>query len=82
MISYDDIIMRTIVDLPAEQVRKLALLCRKEKISRAEAVRRAVEQLLRSNSGHDLRAYFGASKTRGSVSRHLTRLRREWAGRG
>ena len=80
-ISYDDISMRTIVDLPVEQVRKLALLCRKEKISRAEAVRRAVEQLLRSTSARDLRAYFGASKTRGNVSRHLARLRREWAQR-
>ena len=82
MISYDDIIMRTIVDLPAEQVRKLALLCRKEKISRAEAVRRAVEQLLRNTSASGLQAYFGASKTRANISRHVTRLRREWAERG
>jgi len=70
--------MRTIVDLPAEQVRKLALLCRKEKISRAEAVRRAVEQLLRSTSASGLRAYFGASKTRGNISRRVAQLRREW----
>jgi hypothetical protein len=77
MITRDVIIVRTIVDLPQEQIRKLTLFCRKEKISRAEAVRRAVEQLLRGSSANDLRAYFGASKTR-SVSRHLTRLRREW----
>jgi len=70
--------MRTIVDLPAEQVKRLALLCRKEKISRAEAVRRAVEQLLRGSFQSDLRSYFGASKTRGKVSRHLARLRSEW----
>ena len=82
MISYDDIIMRTIVDLPGEQVRKLALLCRREKISRAEAVRRAVEQLLRSTSASGLQAYFGASKTRGNISRHVVRLRQEWAERG
>jgi metal-responsive CopG/Arc/MetJ family transcriptional regulator len=73
--------MRTIVDLPAEQVRKLAVLCRKEKISRAEAVRRAVEQLLRNNSASGLRDYFGAAKTRGNISRHLSRLRREWTER-
>ena len=78
MISYDDIIMRTIVDLPEEQVRKLALLCQKEKISRAEAVRRAVEQLLQNTSARGLQAYFGASKTPGDVARHLAKLRREW----
>ena len=74
--------MRTIVDLPQEQVKKLALLCRKEKISRAEAVRRAVEHWLGRASNGSLRDYFGASKTRGNVSRHLTKLRREWAANG
>jgi metal-responsive CopG/Arc/MetJ family transcriptional regulator len=69
--------MRTIVDLPAEQIRKLRLFCRREKISRAEAVRRAVERLLRETR-HDLSAFFGASKTRGSVTRYVRRLRREW----
>jgi metal-responsive CopG/Arc/MetJ family transcriptional regulator len=73
--------MRTIVDLPQEQIRKLALFCRKEKISRAEAVRRAVEQLLRGSAASDLRSYFGASKTRGTVSRHVAKLRREWNNR-
>jgi metal-responsive CopG/Arc/MetJ family transcriptional regulator len=73
--------MRTIVDLTQEQIRKLALFCRKEKISRAEAVRRAVEHLLRGSAASDLRSYFGASKTRGTVSRHVTKLRREWNNR-
>jgi hypothetical protein len=70
--------MRTIVDLSQEQIRKLALFCRREKISRAEAVRRAVDQLLRGSPASNLRSYFGASKTRGNISRHLTKLRREW----
>jgi metal-responsive CopG/Arc/MetJ family transcriptional regulator len=81
MITYDDITMRTIVDLPQEQVRKLALVCRREKISRAEAVRRALDRFLRSSSVRDLRSFFGASKTRGNVSRQVARLRREWSGR-
>jgi hypothetical protein len=81
MITFHDIIVRTIVDLPNEQVKKLALICRKEKISRAEAVRRAVEQWLRQTAGDGLQDYFGASKTRGSVTRHLARLRGEWARR-
>ena len=70
--------MRTIIDLPEEQMRKLAILCRKEKISRAEAVRRAVEQLLRATSAHALQTYFGASKAPGNVSRRVVKLRREW----
>jgi hypothetical protein len=38
--------------------------------------------LLRNTSASGLQAYFGASKTRGNISRHVTRLRREWAERG
>ena len=70
--------VRTIVDLPQEQIRKLALFCRREKISRAEAVRRAVDRFLRASPASDLRSFFGASKTRGDISQHISRLRREW----
>jgi metal-responsive CopG/Arc/MetJ family transcriptional regulator len=73
--------MRTIVDLPQEQIRKLALFCRREKISRAEAVRRAVDRFLRGSSASDLRSFFGVSRTRGNVARHVARLRREWRRR-
>ncbi len=79
MMTLHDITVRTIIDLPAEQMRKLALLCRREKISRAEAVRRAVDLMLRENRGDALQAFFGASKTRGDVSKHLRRLRRDWS---
>jgi metal-responsive CopG/Arc/MetJ family transcriptional regulator len=81
MITRDDIIMRTIVDLPQEQIRKLALLCRREKISRAEAVRRAVDRFLRGSSAGDLGAFFGASKTHENISRHISNLRGEWRRR-
>ena len=80
--THNDIVVRTIVDLPPEQIRKLTLFCRREKISRAEAVRRAVERFLRGSSANDLRSFFGASKTRGNISRHVARLRREWQERG
>jgi ribbon-helix-helix CopG family protein len=79
MITRDDIIMRTIVDLPQEQIRKLALFCRREKISRAEAVRRAVDRYLRGSPAGDLRSFFGASRTRGKISRHVATFRREWS---
>jgi hypothetical protein len=39
--SYDDV-MRTIIEVPAEQLEALAELCRRENISRAEAIRRAI----------------------------------------
>jgi len=73
--------MRTIVDFPQEQIRKLTLFCRREKISRAEAVRRAVDRFLSGSPGHGLRSFFGASKTRGNISRHVARLRGEWRRR-
>lgn len=38
--------MRTIIDLPDEQVTRLAALCGRDRISRAEAVRRAVAAYL------------------------------------
>jgi hypothetical protein len=81
MITPDDIIMRTIVDLSQEQIRRLTLFCRREKISRAEAVRRAVDRLLRASPASDLRVFFGASRTRGNISRHVAKLRREWSKR-
>ena len=81
MITRNDIIMRTIVDLPRDQIRKLALLCRREKISRAEAVRRAVDRYLRGSPADDLRSFFGVSRTRGNISRHVATLRREWSRR-
>jgi hypothetical protein len=76
--TRDDVIMRTIIDLPREQIKKLALLCRREKISRAEAVRRAVDRFLRGSPADDLRSFFGASRTRGNISRQVATLRREW----
>jgi hypothetical protein len=35
--------MRTIIELPEKALKALAAICEKEKISRAEAIRRAVE---------------------------------------
>jgi Ribbon-helix-helix protein, copG family len=81
MITRDDITVRTIVDLPEEQIRKLILICRREGISRAEAVRRAVDRFLRGSGTNDLRSFFGASKTPGNVSKHVAKLRREWKKR-
>lgn len=38
--------MRTIIDLPDDQIRRLGEICRREDVSRAEVVRRAVADYL------------------------------------
>ena len=43
MTRYDAVIMRTIIALPTEQVTDLDALCRRDGISRAEAVRSDAE---------------------------------------
>jgi hypothetical protein len=81
MMTCDDIIVRTIVDLPEEQIRKLALLCRRERISRAEAIRRAVARYLHMSPASDLGSFFGASRSRSNISRQVAALRDEWGRR-
>jgi len=76
--SYDDG-MRTIVDLPEEQIRALAEVCRREKISRAEAVRRAVAEYASRHATGDADRAFGLWRGRriDGLS-YERRLRREW----
>jgi len=49
MMTMHDNSMRTIVDIPDEQLGALARLCEKQEISRAEAVRRAVDRLIKES---------------------------------
>jgi hypothetical protein len=70
--------MRTIVDIPAEQLRQLAELCRREDLSRAEAVRRAIALLLADQPRQPDEA-FGLWKGRGADGvRYQQALRGEW----
>jgi Ribbon-helix-helix protein, copG family len=73
--------VRTIIDLPEEQIRKLTSFCRREGISRAEGIRRAVARYLRASATSDLASFFGASRTSGDISRDVATLRREWSRR-
>ena len=76
---YEDVIMRTIVDLPDEQVKALARLCQSRGISRAEAVRRAVARLLADEQRPGRERAFGAWSGKGIKSTTLIReLRAEW----
>jgi len=72
--------MRTIIDLPQEQLGALARLCAIQKISRAEAVRRAVDRLLKDSMIEDKDVGFGMWRNKGITARHyVDHLRNEWS---
>ena len=79
MTCYDDA-MRTIIDLPEDQLETLDGICRRESISRAEAIRRAVELLVRDRAAGASHASFGLWRGRRPVDGviYQERLRREW----
>ena len=71
--------MRTIIELPDAQIGALKSFCDREGISRAEAVRWAVADMLRRDRGQQLAPAFGLWSKRpvdGVVLQK--RLRREW----
>ena len=72
--------MRTIVDLPEKQVQALARVCQQEKISRAEAVRRAVAGWVAAATPPPSEAAgFGLWRHKKLKARqHVDRLRAEW----
>ena len=81
MTWYDDA-MRTIIELPADQLDALEGLCRRERISRAEAIRRAVAEFLRSRPAASRAQAFGLWRDRADDGlAYQRRVRREWQGR-
>ena len=82
--SWHDDGMRTIVDLPETQVKALDSYRKREGISRAEAVRRAVEAFVptRGKGSADLINHpaFGSSKRsrKEDSVKTVRRLREEW----
>lgn len=71
--------MRTIIDLPEAQLDALADLCRREGISRAEAVRRAVAEYASRERSPRTEGVFGLwRKRRVDGLAYERRLRREW----
>ncbi len=71
--------MRTIIDLPDHQLKALAELCEREKISRAEAVRRALDAMLTEEQTHTRESAFGAWAPRGDSRTVVDALREEWS---
>lgn len=79
MTLYDDIIMRTIIDLPSDQVSHLDAHCRRERISRAEAIRRAVSMMLADAGSTEASRAFGLWRGRSKDALvQLESLRDEW----
>lgn len=75
--------MRTIVELPNEQIEALDGICRRDGISRAEAVRQAVSLLMRDRGTSRSGLAFGIWQGRRTADglAYQEKLRREWNGR-
>lgn len=56
--------MRTIIDIPIEQVQALEEICERENISRAEAIRRAIAGFLSNKLPKKSSTAFGIWKDR------------------
>lgn len=71
--------MRTIIDITDEQQKALGAFCARENISRAEAVRRAVDAYLRQEAAGEMDEAFGLWKGRGvDALGYERKLRDEW----
>jgi metal-responsive CopG/Arc/MetJ family transcriptional regulator len=74
--------MRTIVDLTEEQIGALARLCEEQKISRAEAVRRAVGHMIKEAATKRKDVGFGIWRHKRLDSRkYVEKVRSEWRDR-
>ncbi len=75
--------MRTIIELPADQLVALDALCRRDEISRAEAIRRAVARHVQLERAAEPDRAFGLWRKRPVDGlKYQRRLRREWSARG
>ena len=71
--------MRTVIDLPDEQIEPLKALAHQMRLSRAELVRRAVADYLRRHRPAPEDAAFGLWQDRGEDGvAYQERLRSEW----
>lgn len=71
--------MRTIIEIPDRDIRRLARTCRAEGISRAEAIRRAVSLFLAKRSRDPESDGFGLWREREEDGlAYQDRLRDEW----
>ena len=71
--------MRTIIELSAEQVQGLSGYCEQKGISRAQAIREAVTELLKEKGASERQRGFGLWKGKKIKSREwVDKIRAEW----
>ncbi len=71
--------MRTIIELTDEQIEALKRYCAREHVSRAEAVRRAVDGIVNDDKERAFKAAFGAWKDNPlDADTHIQQIRAEW----
>lgn len=70
--------MRTIIDLPEKQISALNAWCERDGISRAEAIRRALDVVLSEKQAARRNDCFGAWKSRKNNGTLVRSLRKEW----
>jgi metal-responsive CopG/Arc/MetJ family transcriptional regulator len=71
--------MRTIVELPDEQLEALGTICVQEKASRAEIIRRAVGcYILEKQAGKGRNAFGLWKKKKVNALKYEAKLRAEW----
>jgi metal-responsive CopG/Arc/MetJ family transcriptional regulator len=71
--------MRTIIELPEEQLTGLDSWCRREGISRAEAIRRAVAAMLAERAKGEAAGAFGIWRERATEAlADQEKIRNEW----
>ena len=70
--------MKTLIDIPDRQVNSLSELCDKFSISRAEAIRRAIDLFVKNNEQSEVDV-FGAWKNKNDDGLiYQEKLRDEW----
>lgn len=71
--------MRTIVDIPQEQIELLAAIGKREQLSRAELMRRAISEYINRHQPEQQETAFGLWRQRDEDGlAYQERLRQEW----
>lgn len=80
MMTWHDDVMRTIIELPDDQLEALGNLCVLENVSRAEMIRRAVGNYLQANQTGKGKNAFGLwKKKKVNALKYEAKLRAEWS---
>jgi metal-responsive CopG/Arc/MetJ family transcriptional regulator len=71
--------MRTLVDIPNDELESLTALSKAEGISRAESIRRAIKAYIELNRPPSKHEGFGLWKDKGiDTDEYLRKIRAEW----